>query len=286
MLVGLGAASYGMLATFVKLAYGEGYTTAEVTVSQMLLGIIGMGLLNIFRKKNTDTVAATGPDKLRLIISGTSMGFTSVFYYLAVKYIPVSVGIVLLMQSVWMGVLVEWISTKKTPETKKLISVAIVLAGTLLATNLIKSTDFPDWRGIASGVLAAASYTTTMYAGSKVAVHLPIVQRSLFMLCGGAIVVLVFTVITWAGSFNFGIIYTWGIPLSLFGTLLPPLLLNAGFPKVSIGLGSIVSAVELPVSVIMAYLFLHEIVSASQWTGIALILGSIVLMNVSLKKQS
>jgi hypothetical protein len=30
ILVGLGAASYGMLATFVKLAYNQGYTTAEV----------------------------------------------------------------------------------------------------------------------------------------------------------------------------------------------------------------------------------------------------------------
>ena len=32
-LVGLGATSYGMLATFVKIAYNEGYTTAEVTTS-------------------------------------------------------------------------------------------------------------------------------------------------------------------------------------------------------------------------------------------------------------
>lgn len=286
LLVGLGAASYGMLATFVKLAYGEGYTTAEVTVSQMLLGIISIGLLNIFRKKTTETATATGQDKLRLIVSGTSMGFTSVFYYLAVKYVPVSVGIVLLMQSVWMGVLVEWATTKKTPEAKKLIAVLIVLVGTLLATNLIKSTGFPDWRGIAWGVMAAASYTATMYAGSKVAVHLPIAQRSLFMLFGGAFVVAIFTAITWPGSFNFGILYTWGIPLSVFGTLLPPLLLNAGFPKVSIGLGSIVSALELPVSVTMAYLFLHEIVSPAQWSGIILILASIVLMNVSLKKKA
>ncbi|MEO0059452.1 MAG: hypothetical protein RLZZ312_1099, partial [Bacteroidota bacterium] len=33
-LVGLGATSYGMLATFVKLAYAEGFTTVEVTISQ------------------------------------------------------------------------------------------------------------------------------------------------------------------------------------------------------------------------------------------------------------
>ena len=44
-LVGLGATSYGMLATFVKIAYGEGYTTAEVTTSQFIYGIIGILIL-------------------------------------------------------------------------------------------------------------------------------------------------------------------------------------------------------------------------------------------------
>lgn len=50
-LVGLGATSYGMLATFVKLAYKNGYTTAEVTTSQFVIGIIGIVLINLFQKK-------------------------------------------------------------------------------------------------------------------------------------------------------------------------------------------------------------------------------------------
>jgi hypothetical protein len=41
-LVGLGATSYGMLATFVKLAYKEDFTTAEVTTAQFVYGILGM----------------------------------------------------------------------------------------------------------------------------------------------------------------------------------------------------------------------------------------------------
>ena len=53
-LVGLGATSYGMLATFVKMAYGEGYTTAEVTSSQFLFGIIGMLLINAFQKQRNN----------------------------------------------------------------------------------------------------------------------------------------------------------------------------------------------------------------------------------------
>jgi hypothetical protein len=41
-LLALGASSYGMLATFVKMAYHEGFSLAEVTLSQFGLGFIGV----------------------------------------------------------------------------------------------------------------------------------------------------------------------------------------------------------------------------------------------------
>ena len=286
MLVGLGAASYGMLATFVKLAYDEGYTTAEVTVSQMLLGLLGMGIIYGFQKsRNKEIAKATPCNKMQLIICGTSTGFTSVLYYMSVKYIPVSVAIVLLMQSVWLGVLVDWLVHKNPPTAKKIVAVLIVIAGTLLATNLVSSTQMPDWRGILWGLGAAASYTLTMYTGNSIATQLIPAQRGLYMLLGGAVIVAAFTAITWPGYFNYAILLYWGLPLAVFGTILPPLLMNAGFPKISIGLGSIVSAIELPVSVTMAYVILHEKVGALQWMGIVLILAAIVLMNVGVKSS-
>lgn len=120
-LVGLGATSYGMLATFVKMAYDQGYTTAEVTSSQFLFGIIGILIINAFQKSRKDNVVikATRKNITHLMIAGTSTGLTSIFYYLAVRYIPVSIGIVLLMQTVWMGVLLEMFLEKKLPSTTK-----------------------------------------------------------------------------------------------------------------------------------------------------------------------
>src|SRR5690554_3590829 len=106
LFVGLGASSYGMLATFVKLAYEQDFTTAEVTVSQYVFALVFMVALNYLNKKR-QTQTATKQDLWQLVISGTSMGFTSVLYYLSVKYINASIAVVLLMQSVWIGVLIE-----------------------------------------------------------------------------------------------------------------------------------------------------------------------------------
>ncbi len=206
-LVGLGATSYGMLATFVKLAYQEGFTTAEVTSSQFILGIIGILIINLFQKtRNSEpTVKATSKNIFQLMLAGTSLGMTSVFYYLCVKYIDVSIAIVLLMQTVWMGVLLEWILDKKAPSTQKIISVIIVLIGTFLATNILKNNLQIDWRGIFWGILAAASFTTTMFTANKVALGISSAQRSLYMLLGGAVIVFTFGIITQVTPFNFEI---------------------------------------------------------------------------------
>jgi drug/metabolite transporter (DMT)-like permease len=288
-LVALGATSYGMLATFVKLAYldAEKFTTAEVTTSQFVYGILGILLINLFQKfKNkTEVVKATPKNIFNLMLAGTSLGATSVFYYLCVKYIDVSIAIVLLMQTVWMGVLLEWILDKKAPSKQKIIAVFVVLIGTILATNILFNDIELNLLGIFWGILAAASFTTTMFTANKVGLGISSAQRSLYMLLGGAIIVFIFSLYTQNRPFNFEIFSYYGIILALFGTIIPPLLLNAGFPKTGIGLGSIVSSLELPVSVLMAYFLLNETVVFSQWIGIVLIITAIVIMNINFNKK-
>lgn len=285
-LIALGATSYGMLATFVKMAYAEGFTTPEVTIAQFAYGILGMIIITAFQKiKNkTQSIQPNTKTIARLLLAGTSLGMTSVFYYLTIKYIPVSIAIVLLMQTVWMGVVFEMILEKKIPSGKKIISVVLVLIGTALATNLIENQIIWDWRGIALGLLSAASFTTTMFTANRVGIGISSVQRSLYMLLGGAVIVFGFAIANQTGDFHFGIFAKWGIVLALFGTIIPPLLFNAGFPLTGIGLGSIVSALELPVSVVMAYFLLNENVHGLQWIGIGLIILAIGIMNNNDKK--
>ncbi|SEG46672.1 EamA family transporter [Flavobacterium urumqiense] len=286
-LVGLGATSYGMLATFVKIAYGEGFTTPEVTTAQFVYGLLALLLINVFQKakKGKQVVKASKKNIGQLMLAGTSLGMTSIFYYLAIKYIPVSIAIILLMQTVWMGVLFEMILEKKIPSTQKIISVLIVLIGTALATNLIQSKIELDWHGIVLGLFSAVSFTTTMFTANRVATHVSSPQRSLYMLLGGAVIIFGFGIATQTTPFNFDIFMKWGIVLALFGTVIPPLLFNAGFPLTGIGLGSIVSALELPVSVMMAYFLLNENVNAIQWFGIVLIILAIIIMNVNFKRK-
>ncbi len=298
-----------MLATFVKLAYEDGYTTSEVTTSQFILGLVGLLILNIIQtiSLKQKLSSPTSKEVRTLLLAGTSLGCTSLFYYIAVQYINVSIAIVLLMQSVWFSVVVESFLTKKLPNARKVVSVIIVLAGTILATNLINTEIELDFKGIFWGLMAAASYTLTMFTSNTLATHLPVFRKSFIMLCGGSIVIFAFLFFAQIGplhfdglrsfylnftentehihSFNYSILWKYGLILSLFGTIIPPILFNVGFPNAGLGLGSIVSSLELPVSVTMAFVLLGEKVIMIQWLGIALILFAIVLMNLPKKEE-
>jgi len=309
LFVGIGASIYGMLATFVKLAYEEGYTTSEVTTSQFILGLVGLLVLNFIQTiTSKQTLASPTSKEFRtLLLTGTSLGCTSLFYYIAVQYITVSIAIVLLMQSVWFSVVVESFLSKNLPNARKVTSVVIVLLGTVLATNLVNVDIKLDWKGVFWGLMAAASYTLTMFTSNTLATHLPVFRKSIIMLCGGSIIVFIFLFFAQIGplyfeglksfylnftentqhihSFNYSILWKYGLILSLFGTIIPPILFNIGFPNAGLGLGSIVSSLELPVSVTMAFVLLGEQVVFIQWIGIALILFAIVLMNLPSKKE-
>lgn len=287
ILVAIGACSYGMLTTFVKIAYAQGYTTQEVTFSQVFLGFISMLVLNLIysRKSARPTVKSTGKAKLKLILAGTTIGLTSTFYYLAVKYIPVSIGIVMLMQSVWMGVVLEALIDRKFPSFQKILAVLAILAGTLMATNVMNDAVILDWRGLGWGVLAAMSYTGTIYCTNTVSLEVPSLRRSFWMLVGALALVSFLTLPQLLQHFQVDILYKWGIILAVFGTILPPLLYTAGMPKIDVGLGAIITAIELPAAVLLAYFVLNEQVSWLQWLGIFLILMAVVQMNLPRKNS-
>lgn len=284
LLVAAGAASYGLLATFVKLAYQQGYTLAEVTFSQFVLGIVGLLILNALI--STKKLSKSNPKSIRqLCIAGTSLGATSLFYYLSVQYIPVSIGIVLLMQTVWMGVVLEMILLRKLPSLLKIGSMIVILIGTILATNMLFDTNSIQWIGIFWGLMAALSYTISVFTTNKIGLEMHPLRRTLWMLIGGFIVVGIYSTPSLLQKCDLSIFWSWGILLALFGTILPPILFSIGMPLTGLGLGAILSAVEIPISVFMAFFFLHERIDIFQWIGIFLILITVIWMNIPRKKN-
>jgi drug/metabolite transporter (DMT)-like permease len=286
LLVGLGACCYGMLGTYVKLAYRNGFNTAEVTIAQFCLGFAVLFLLTMIRRRDSSTATLVSSLKtnVKLTAVGISLGLTSIFYYMAVHYIAVSVAIVLLIQAVWMGVVLEMMVQKSLPGKAKLLAVVLVIGGTTLATGIFKQSVQLNWMGFVYGMLAALCYTATMYSSNHVALHYPPLKRSLYMILGGLLIILLIFCSSINRDFAYRIFMHWGPLVALFGTVLPPLLFTRGIPLTGIGLGAILASIEIPVSVVMANLLLGETVTLLQWSGVLLIMIAVAVMNMPVER--
>ncbi|HEY8920558.1 MAG TPA: EamA family transporter, partial [Chitinophaga sp.] len=127
IMVFAGACCFGILSTFVKVAYQEGYATGDISGSQACLGMCVLWLLYLLTRKPE---AARGP-VWPVLLAGTTIGLCTHLYYLSVKWIPASVAIIFLMQFTWISMLLEWVFFRKRPAALQLAATLLIMAGTV-----------------------------------------------------------------------------------------------------------------------------------------------------------
>lgn len=282
--VAVGACSYGVLATIVKYANDLGIKTSALTFLQFFVGFLVLVLLNRFKKNSGKSEKIKTSSKIKLTMWGTALGLTTTLYYLSIQYIPVSLGIILLMQSIWISLIIEIFITKKKPSFYKIISVIIALTGTLLATNIFNQNVIIDFRGLLLGFGAGISYSIAIFASSSIESQVSSSMRSQYLVLGGLILVVLFWNIDVIKNINLSSL-PWGILIAIFGTILPPLLFTKGIPKTGIALANIIASLEIPVSILSAIIILNESVAIIQWIGVLIILIAVVTINKKINSR-
>jgi drug/metabolite transporter (DMT)-like permease len=68
---------------------------------------------------------------------------------------------------------------------------------------------------------------------------------------------------------------------SLFGTLMPILSMNAGLQMIGAARGSVVATFQPVLTILLSLLFLNEMLSLQQWFGGLLVIGAVVLLQLS-----
>lgn len=290
LLVFFGACSFGILSTFVKLAYHDGYSLGDVTGAQAFFGAVILWFLFFFQSRTSkykaQEIKLITP-KWKMILAGICTGLVSIFYYQSVKLVPNSVAIILLMQFIWMSILLEFIIYKKKPTGLQFLAILLVLGGTVLASGMLETTiSSLSYKGICFGLLAAVCYAGFLMLSGRIGNEYPPLQKSALMITGACILIF----ILFPPSFLFngalsGTLLKWGLIIAVFGTVIPPLFYAEGVPRIGTALSSILSAAELPVAVMMAGFVLQEQVSFLRWVGVCVILSAMVLPNLKYLKR-
>ncbi len=275
-----GACSFGILSTFVKLAYADGYTAAEIAFSQAAMGMAVLWALSVAGiKRHGLPLNARG--WASLLLTGAFIGLTTFVYYVSVQYIPASLAIVLLMQFSWMGILLDWLLFKKKPGRRQAVVTALVLAGTVLSGGALN----PQARdislpGVLYALLSAFLYAVYVVANSRSGNQLRPLQKSAVIMTGSTLGIFVVNapLLVNGSHYNSGLLQ-WTLFLSFFGTIVPPVLFAKGIPRIGAGISAVVMTAELPVAVLCSHLVLSEQVTPLQWLGVGIMLVAMGLLH-------
>ncbi|OUQ87265.1 EamA family transporter [Brevibacillus brevis] len=281
-LVLLGACSYGVLSIFMKHAFQLGFTPFEMSGSQLIFGGLIMTVMAIFFSKQRFSF------KYLLLLAPASlmMASTSLFYHQAVSRVSASLAIVLLFQFTWIGVLLEAIVDRKWPTTEKWVSLAMLGAGTVLASGLSESgIQSVDMVGLIFGLMSGATFALVIFFSGRILPGMDPYLRSAISISMAALMLSIVYPPTFLvnGQLLQGLLPL-GLLVAIFGSVIPIFCLAVGVPRIGNGLATILSAVELPTVVLLSSFVLQETVSLPQWGGVFMILAAICVPQVKWRK--
>lgn len=282
----LGACSYGIVSTIAKFAYAAGFTAPELVGAQLLVAATLLWLITFAVKGQRPTKK----EALLLLTSGIATGLTGLFYYQSLQYLDASIAIVMLFQFTWIGILIEAIIQRRVPSWDRLVAVALLGLGTVLAAGLADgSPKHLSTLGIILGLLSGLTYALMIITTGRVAPKVSSWTRSALIVTGATITAWIFFPPTFLlnGQLFHGL-WKYGLLNGLFASFIPIALFSLGIPKIGPELATILGAAELPAAVFMSWLVLKEAVSPMQWAGVLVILAAIIfpeLMQQRTKRQ-
>ncbi|MFJ7919120.1 EamA family transporter [Lysinibacillus fusiformis] len=284
LVVLLGACSYGILSSILKVGFSNGYTFPELLGGQYVFGWFGLLILVLTFSRHKVSLK----NIVSLLAVGTTMSLTSIFYGFSVKELPASIAIVLLFQFTWMGVLIEAIANKTFPSREKVLSIVILFIGTMFAGGIFEGLGQQlSMKGILFGLLAAVTFSLYIFASGRVSTEVPIYSKSFLMTTSATLFVCIMFPPTYLmdGTLQAGL-WKYALILGFFGVVIPVICFSIGIPKVGTGLGTILGAVELPTAVIASITLVHEVVSPLQWLGIiCILLGIFIPQMLNVRKE-
>lgn len=282
----LGGTLYGTMSSFVKKSYTDGFTAAELSFWQAFVAAIILTVCTIISAKGISGKLHRN-EIVSLMFTGSAIGLTNFLYYKSVQFIPASLAIILLMQFTWFSMLLEWIFLHRRPTRTELVTVSVILVGTVMASGFM-SAEIHSYSitGIVLALLSSLTYGTYIVANGQCGRNVRWNAKSMAIMFGSSITIFAINAPRIAGGeYLCGEFVLWILLLAVAGTTVPTALFAAGIPKIGAPLSSILMTVELPVAVICAWLILGEDMTTVQIAGVLLLLTAIAAMNYSKQLQ-
>jgi drug/metabolite transporter (DMT)-like permease len=272
------AVAFGALAVFGKLAFDAGVGVITLLFVRFA---IAAPILWAAALRRRSAFAAAGARTLLAALALGAVGYAmqAGLFFGALTRMDASL-LSLLLYTYPAFVTMAAIGLGRETASRRRIGALLVSSGGVALVLLGAGGGGFDWLGAAMGVGAALSYTGYILVSDRVGGRLDPLPLSALVTTGAAVTFGVAGAST--GSLDAGFAgegWAWLAALAIVSTVAPIVLFFAGLRRVGPSLAAILSTLEPPTTVALAFLVFGESLTAVQLAGGAFVLGAIVMLH-------
>ena len=276
------ASTFGLITTLAKLTYDEGASAEAVVFFRILAGSLLMGIWSAYaHRKNLKHVIRKSmkksnfPVAVLVFVIGSCIAGMSLGYLSSVKYIPVSLSVLLFFTFPFWVLLLNFLIHGIVVNRLKLFSFVLAFAG--LSLCLGPTWDLLKWQGIAM-VLGGSLCSAGMIVGaSKVTQTIPMFDLVFLSNTIGALIVGLILYLTDSFSLT-QTFWGWtGIVVICILFVIGQLSLFAATKSIGSAETSLMLNIEPLISILAAIILLGERLVLFQYMGVVIIFVALIM---------
>lgn len=276
LVLGLAGCIYGVFMTVLAVANANGYMRVDLMACQYLFAAIVFTMAVLVKYRH---MRLRGKQRLRLMLIG-AFGFgTNFCLYETVAATNSSFAVTMLFQYVWMGIVLDCLVTRKLPSRYIVLAVVFVFVGTPLAAGVFDAESAINLPGVLWGMAAALSYTGMLWTSARLETEVPPIVRTFYFSITQTGLAIIAAPQAFIASVVDPGVWMYAIPLGLTTAVIPTFLIMRNSPKVPVGITTIMTGMELPSTIVLAAIFLHQAHTPLVIVGVVLICIGIVIAN-------
>lgn len=281
------AAGFAFMPTIVKTVYSYSeFEPMDLAVWRFMLAVPLMWGLVALRNRSW------GPSRGRSISRVGAMGIGMLFAaavlcaFFALQRLPGSAYVVLFFTYPAMTVLLSRLLGESIAP-RAWIALGLALLGVALTVpDFIVSGDVVDLTGVVLALTNAAIVAAYYLMARRILAGVEDISRASAHMMGATLLILLLSVPVRGLQLPQNPASLLGlIGIATLGTVLPVFATNIAIQRIGPARASLVSTVEPVLAMIIAMIFLGEVIVGLQWLGAALIVGSVVLLQLPARNK-
>ena len=281
ILIILSAIFYSTLGILGKYIYNTGIDMSKVILLRMLATVILMGIFLLISRKEP-LLTFSRP----VLFQGIFFVATAIIYFLAVQHLSAGLATVILFADPALVAILAVIFYQEKIGKAQIVGLILALLGLFFISGLyIEGSMNLSPTGLILAILSAVVYGIYVLLGQKTVKTDGVLTITFTISLMGLVIMIIFfprNILALLSITPYQLFL--GFAMAFLGTILPVVLLLRGVQKLGSSIGSLVSIIEIPFSLVLAYLVLGEVLTSMQVVGTLLIVIS-TLTAITIKKE-